>query len=1165
MISRALFYLACYSAALFTVGCGEKTNKQETPSEAATSTPKTGQSQVEKPAKPTTSTKDKALIAEEARLRMQNFIIPEGMQIDLWADESQTLNPAFLSFDSRGRMFVAEIGRIHKGVSDIRRYPEMTAEDIMIESSADRLAMYKKHASTTPMSYYTSGTDQIRLLEDTDNDGFADKSTLFATNFNEPLDGIGSGVIERDGKIYYTNIPHLWMLQDKDDDGVAEDRVSLQDGFGIRMSFFGHDMHGLAWGPDGKLYWSIGDRGYSFTTREGNKFHGPNIGAVFRANADGSDIEVFYTGLRNPQELAFDDFGNLFTADNDGDGGDVERINYIVEGGDSGWHAGHQSIISFTSRLELRSHFYTGESKIPNDWLLRDMWKPRNDKQPAFALPGIGQINGGPSGLTYNPSNYLGQNLEDTFFVIHFKGAPEQTYVSTFKVEENGAGFTMVDNEEFIRGINTVDLDFGPDGRLYLTEFNYGSWQMQDEGSILVVSNPAEKSNTETEEFEKLLTSDFSQYSIDELTAFLGRNHQHLRLRAQYELAKRKDEAVAQFTQLALDKNGELFKRIHGIWGLGQMAYSSAYTVDILLPLIALLNDSDNQVRIQVAKVLGDHKVEAAADKLIAALEDKHARVAMYAAIGLGRMKHSAAIPAVIKALEKHGDQDLWLQHGFIMTLQGLDKHHWIEHKTSASDNVRMAVLLVLRRLADPEIKDFLDDKNPKIVQEAITAINDLPIVEARPQLAALLKSYIKVDKKAQPKNAIESFMLHRLINANYDEGGANNAEHILAFAQNPNVSPRLLAEALAAIEAWHTLNPIDSTTGLPARPNRDRADIKALVHQYLPSIIDVAKGQAVVQVMRIADANEFTIASDVLVAQAKDTSNITGIREQALQTLLNRKHEKLAELASDLLKDAKAPIRAKALEVIVALGSAQGTSAALEFANSGNWIDQQAALRVIKNLEGDKIDVLIITKMQALLDGNAEAASLLELIDAAKAKSNPEIVALVKQHEARMANADIMTQFAGALEGGNVQRGKDLFFGGGAGECLRCHEVKRKGSRVGPVLTKIADYHDKHYLLEAMVDPSAVIAPGFGSMAVTLASEEKVSGIFMGEDDNTLKLKMPDETIQKFVKAELKEIQRPISGMPPMNYLLSPYQLRDLTAYLATLKTQARKNNKAH
>src|SRR5439155_1414328 len=81
--------------------------------------------------------------------------------------------------------------------------------------------------------------------------------------------------------------------------GRADQRVSLSHGHGIHVGYGRHDMHGPTMGPDGRIYWSQGDKGYNITSKEERNFAHPYEGAVFRVDPVGSNLEVFAWGLGN--------------------------------------------------------------------------------------------------------------------------------------------------------------------------------------------------------------------------------------------------------------------------------------------------------------------------------------------------------------------------------------------------------------------------------------------------------------------------------------------------------------------------------------------------------------------------------------------------------------------------------------------------------------------------------------------------------------------------------------------------------------------------------------------------------------------------------------------------------------------------------------------------
>src|SRR5476651_1139052 len=281
-----------------------------------------------------------AKASDEWKKTVQRMKLPPGVKPDLWAAEPHVANIVSFAFDEKGRCFVAETFRLHHGVTDNRSHTYWIDDDLACRTVDDRVAMYKKHLKGK-FATYEVDQDRVRMVEDTTGEGRADKSTVFAGGFKTAATGLGSGVLARNGKVWYTCIPDLWLLQDTKGTGRADVKKSLHTGYGVHVSFLGHDMHGLRFGPDGKLYFSIGDRGLHVETA-GKSISAPDTGSVLRCNPDGSELELFATGLRNPQELAFDELGNLFTGDNNADGGDAARWVHLVEGGDSGWRMSYQ-------------------------------------------------------------------------------------------------------------------------------------------------------------------------------------------------------------------------------------------------------------------------------------------------------------------------------------------------------------------------------------------------------------------------------------------------------------------------------------------------------------------------------------------------------------------------------------------------------------------------------------------------------------------------------------------------------------------------------------------------------------------------------------------------------------------------------------------------------
>ena len=156
---------------------------------------------------------------KEEQKRIQ---VPAGFKVDLWAAEPLLANPVCFAIDEKNRFYVAEDFRLHAGVTDIRSHMDWLDDDLACRTVEDRTAMLKRKLGDKVKEYGVEH-DRIRLIEDTTGAGKADKATVWADGFHDIPDGIGAGLVTRNGDVWYTCIPDLWKLRDTAGIGKADE------------------------------------------------------------------------------------------------------------------------------------------------------------------------------------------------------------------------------------------------------------------------------------------------------------------------------------------------------------------------------------------------------------------------------------------------------------------------------------------------------------------------------------------------------------------------------------------------------------------------------------------------------------------------------------------------------------------------------------------------------------------------------------------------------------------------------------------------------------------------------------------------------------------------------------------------------------------------------
>jgi putative membrane-bound dehydrogenase-like protein len=1081
-----------------------------------------------------------------------------ALTMESWSGKINVPDPVALSVDNKGDVFVTQTRRRKIQDLDIRANRDWTTNDVGFASVQEKREFFHARMPTDGSNPtqakrvedwnkdgqhdwrdLTVVSEAIYRLRDVDDDSKADEITTFAEGFQTEVTGIAAGVLAYNGDVYSTIAPDVWKLRDANDDGVADDRNAIATGFGLHIAYAGHDMHGLTVGPDGKIYWSIGDKGINVETPEGKRFAYPNQGGVMRCNPDGSDFEVFAHGLRNVQEFAFDAHGNIFGVDNDSDQpGEKERFVAIVDAMDAGWRCNYQ---------------YRGDDYNP--WMDEQLWDVAGKDHPAYIVPPIRHYVDGPAGFKFNPGTALSPAYRDFFFMTN---APAG-YQYAFRAMPDGDSFKMVDSHLFASGSAIVGLAFGPDGALYGADWD-GGYPLDEKGAVLrfdVADDDMPPSHASLRsEVKQLLHDGFTQREPTELVKLLGHADRRVRLGAQFALVG-KNQGLS-LSETLIDKKSSRFARLHSVWGLGQLARQGDPAATSVLN--ESLSDDDPIVLAQVAKTIGESTVTDSA-ALIALLNHDDLHVQVNAGLAIGRQGDSSAVTTLLKQSDSLRVDQHYLRHSLTRGLAASALSEELAAQVShQSVSRRMVCVLALRHQGSPLVASFLQDSSSWVASEAARAIHDdQSISAALPALAEML---------GQPAQSSESF-LRRSINANFRTGTTEASARIIDYLAETNHPESLLVIACESLGQWNDPPLLDKVEGryrdLTTQTRQPvSADAKTTLSQL------VASGTTPVRIAAMVAATRLGLKLDrqSLVELLKSSDVPSNLRVESLNTLSKEQGTDSLALLKEYSQTSNSALAVRAVELLASIYPEVAFEPLQRLlAVSKPDVIQQAAISGLSQLHSDEANKALATFGQTVFGKNPQPALMLEIADAVAAgaqSSSPlaRLQRIVNEEQPLLANqfklgsAPGASKFAFSLSGGDAENGKRIFTNHLQAQCSRCHRIGKSGSSIGPELTKIAKKRDAEYLLRSIVDPSAEIEPKYFTQAILMDTGKIIRGVIQNEGKQKTIVIGTDGKKITLPSDEIEDVSsQKISLMPDMTETLKPQEVRDLVAYLSKLK----------
>ncbi|HEV2945854.1 MAG TPA: PVC-type heme-binding CxxCH protein, partial [Gemmataceae bacterium] len=631
-----------------------------------------------------------------------------------------------------------------------------------------RMLVIESHTHFPPEHYQGPKFDRIRVLEDTDGDGKADRFTTFFEGTQKSM----SIAAHPDGSIYLATRNEILRLTDTQGVGKADhkERIVFLD---TKGDYPHNGLSGLSFDSKGNLNFGIGENlgaDYKLTGADGTTLTGGGEGGnIFWCTADGKKLRRVATGFWNPFGTCRDIFGRLFAIDNDPDSMPPCRMLHVIEGGDYGYQfrygrSGRHVFQAWNGELPGTLPYVTGTGEAPCQIL-----------------------NYESDGL---PPEYLG-NLLVTSWADH--------RIERYVPKERGSSFSS-DRLPFLQGgkdFRPVGLAVAPDGSLYVTDWVLKDYTLHGKGAIWHI---------------RWKDSHHPDRPTDPKLALASR-HRPLREAAARKLAG--DQSECEFLRKQLS-NPDLRIRAAGLTALVD---ARDRTID--LKKIAE-HDSSTGIRAMAVRALVS-KAEDAGSFLDKRYPNELRREAV-ASLALEAVPSlGPGGPPVIGQgqLQLLIDPDPFIRTAAIQQLAvEPDLFRAVERSSFNDAHQRAGVLLALRISDTPQairmIPKFLADPDEDVRFLAAKWIADKQLVQYRPLLVEALKD--------QNLN-VRMYMAYSTALARVDKQEVNEAkmaDYFVGRLAEPSASPALRVKALQLIPPTHPKLTLDLLTKLLNQPQTD-------------------------------------------------------------------------------------------------------------------------------------------------------------------------------------------------------------------------------------------------------------------------------------------------------------------------------------------------------